>query len=72
MELSKRTHGVLTIVVPPLRQASYIVLATVAGGLYFQEFAAMEYCSMVNSVWGRLLCLLWARLGTLGGSALPG
>jgi len=27
----------------PLLQASYIVLATVAGGLYFQEFAAMKW-----------------------------
>ena len=29
-------------------QASYIVLATVAGGLYFQEFAAMKCCCMVH------------------------
>lgn len=31
----------------PLLQASYIVLATVAGGLYFQEFAAMEWWQLL-------------------------
>lgn len=31
----------------PLLQASYIVLATVAGGLYFQEFAAMDWWQLL-------------------------
>ena len=30
-----------------MSQASYIVLATVAGGLYFQEFAAMEWWQLL-------------------------
>jgi len=32
----------------PLLQASYIVLATVAGGLYFQEFAAMVWWQLLT------------------------
>lgn len=35
------------IYIIPLLQASYIVLATVAGGLYFQEFAQLEWWQLL-------------------------